>query len=422
MSEPEVRVGIPSDLDKPLPRVREETGSLHFTWPEYDLIVDAERWHDDGQCELTFWHDTEDHTILLLQAVVKLLSTSNTSAVVRRLRDCAFELGVVPWDWVLTCVTFGVLKAARGGEPLETIWPSEDVSLKPDYLVDPLLYRNHPGVIFGDYGSGKSLLALAVGYVAQLPLRDNKLDFTTPEESTRCLYADYEDDKTSFQRRWSAIQKGFGVEASMPILYQRMTMSLADSVERLRQVIHKEKVELLIVDSLGPAARGNLNDPEPAIRYHAALRQLGITSLTLAHCSKDQLTRRRTIFGSVFFTNLARIVWECRSEQEPGEEEIIISLKNAKANLSSLHVALGYRLRFSDTIIAIARTDLKDTGLSGEAPLTMRIKDLLRSGDMPVRDIAYALDANEGSVKTIVNRLGKRGEATKVGDSWGLPH
>jgi hypothetical protein len=206
----------------------------------------------------------------------------------------------------------------------------------------------------------------------------------------------------------------------MPIEYRRMTSTLADSVDSLQQIKKDKDIKLLIIDSLGPAARGNLNDPEPAIRYHEALRRLEITSLTLAHCSKDQLTRKRTIFGSVFFTNLARAVWECKSEQETGEDEAIISLKHAKANLSRLHAPLGYKFTFSNSKITVTQTDLRDTGLSSELPLSVRIKELLRHGAMTVRDIAQALDANEPSVKTVLYRLNRKAVTVKVGDSWGL--
>jgi hypothetical protein len=199
-----------------------------------------------------------------------------------------------------------------------------------------------------------------------------------------------------------------------------MTNTVAESVEQLQKTVTDKKIKLLIVDSLGPAARGNLNDPEPAIQYHAALRQLGITSLTLAHTSKDQFTKKRTIFGSVFFTNLARSVWECKSEQEIGEDETVISLKHTKANLSKLHPPLGYKFTFTDNTIKIVKTDLKDTGLSGELPLSIQIKNLLRSGTKTVKEIAEALEASEPTTRTAINRLYRKELLVKVGDSWGL--
>jgi hypothetical protein len=410
-----------SEADNELPTLPIDEGdNITFRWIGYELIVDAEHFDSNGQAELTFWHDNLDHKKLLLQTKANLLSPSNTSNLTKRLQSCDNGLGFLPWNWVLTCITYKVLKNARQGEKVEDIWPSEDDTLKPSYLLEPILYLNHPTVIFGDYGSLKSLFALVIGYVTQLPYPDNKLGLITAKESTHCLYLDYEDDPSSFRRRWGAIQRGFGIEAPMPILYRRMTNALADSIESLQQIKKDKDIKLLIVDSLGPAARGNLNDPEPAIRYHEALRKLGITSLTLAHNSKDLLTKKRTIFGSVFFTNLARSVWECKSEQETGEDEAIISLKHTKANLSKLYPPLGYKFTFTNNKITIAKTDLRNTGLSGELPLSAQIKNLLRSNAMSIKDIATTLEANERSVKTIMYRLSGKGVTVKTGDLWGL--
>jgi hypothetical protein len=411
--------------DRKLPTIPtdkiDSTDHIPFRWADYELLVDVEHFDSSGQAELTFWHDNADHKLLLLQTKANLLSSSNTANLVRRLRDCNDGLRYLPWDWILTCLTYKVVKNARQGEKVEDIWPSEDDTLAPAYLLEPLLYLNHPTVIFGDYGSLKSLFALVVVYVAQLPCSDNKLGLITAKESTHCLYCDYEDDPSSFRKRWGAIQRGFGIKASMPVSYRRMTNTLADSMDSLEQIKKDQNIKLLIVDSLGPAARGNLNDSEPAIKYHEALRKLGITSLTLAHNSKDLLTKKKTIFGSVFFTNLARSVWECKVEQLVGEDEAIISLKHRKANLSRLHLPLGYKFTFTNNSIAIAKTDLEGTGLSGELPLTVQIKNLLRGGAMSIKDIADALDANEPSIRTAINRMVKKQNLLiKVGESWGL--
>jgi hypothetical protein len=326
----------------------------------------------------------------------------------------------IDWQGIISDVAWRARELYLDGGKAEEVWPEEDSGLVPEYLLEPILYLNHPTVLFGDYGSLKSGFAAAMAYIVQLPYHDNDLGLITGKESTRCLYLDYEDDIGSFQRRWSALEQGFG-KGAMPILYKRMTEALADSVEQITKVITDNGIELLIVDSLGPAARGNLNDPEPAIRYHAALRQLGITSLTLAHNAKDLLTKRRTIFGSVFFTNLARSVWECKAEQETGEDEAVISLKHTKANLSRLHPPLGFRFTFTDNTISIVKTDLRDTGLSGELPLSWQIKNLLRQGSFPVAEIAEQLGSNKDTIGRTLRRMRGKEQVVKLeGDIWGL--
>jgi hypothetical protein len=400
------------------PKVTEGIGFINYAWPELNLRVVAERYNDNGYAELSFFLKNEMGENLLHTTRVNLLTTPTMNSLAKRLEGNSRD---IPWLDVLTYITGKTLEIARRGEPIKKIWPSEDDDLIPSYLLEPLLYLNHPTVIFGDYGSLKSLYGLVIAYVLQLPCHDNKLGLITAKESTPCLYLDYEDDPSSFRKRWGALQRGFGIEAPMPILYQRMTAPLADAVEQLRPKIVNEKISLLIIDSLGPAARGNLNDPEPAIKYHAGLRQLGITSLTLAHNSKDPLTKKRTIFGSMFFTSLARSVWECKAEQETGEDEAIISLKHHKANLSRLHPPLGYKFTFTDNSITIAKTDLKDTGLSGELPLSWQIKNLLRKGSLPISEIADQLNSNKETIGRILRRLRTRTEVVKLeDDTWGL--
>lgn len=402
---------------------RDNPGHITFIWHNYELIVDAKRFNDKGQAELLFWHDHGDFVELLAQKTVKLLSPSETGLLIKQLKDNDDALQYLHWDWILTCITFKVVKAARQGEPIMDIWPNRDDNLTPTYLLDPILYLKHPTVIFGDYGSLKSLFALVVGYVAQLPYSDNQLGLITTKESAPCLYLDYEDDPLSFEKRWGAIQKGFGIEALMPISYKRMTSALADSVEDLQEGIADKKIKLLIIDSLGPAARGNLNDSEPAVKYHDALRKLGVTSLTLAHNSKDPLTKKRSIFGSVFFTNLARSVWECKAEVEAGENEAIISLKQAKANLSKLHPTLGYKFTFTNNRITIAKTDLGDTELSGELPLRWQIKNELgQQGPQLISELkARFPDKKATTIERTVRRMRDDQEVVHLEDNrWAL--
>ncbi len=399
------------------PAVTEGVGFINYAWSDLGLRVLAERVTDEGYAELRFYLVKGKDESLLHTTRANLMATTTMSSLAKRLEKNSED---IPWTDILTYITGKTMEIIRRGEPAVEIWPSEDDSLTPSYLLEPILYLNHPAVIFGDYSSLKSLVALVIGYIVQLPYHDNTLSLTTIKESTLCLYVDYEDDPSSFRKRWSALEHGFG-KGAMPILYRRMTGTLSDSVEQLQRIIHDKNIGLIIIDSLGPAARGNLNDPEPAIKYHAALRQLGITSLTLAHTSKDQLTKKRTIFGSIFFTNLARSVWECKAEQETGEDEAIISLKHTKANLSRLHPPLGFKFSFQDKAITLEKSDLRDTSLSGELPISFRIKDLLRGGSMTVKEIAEDLEKGEETIRVTLKRKEKKGEVQRLSDGkWGL--
>lgn len=399
------------------PAITEGVGFINYTWKELGLRVMVERMKDEGYAELSFFSANKTGDSLLHTTRANLMSTTTMNSLARRLEKNSKG---IPWDEVLTYITGKTMIIIRRGEPAIEIWPQEEDDLRPSYLLEPLLYLKHPAIIFGDYSSLKSLTALVICYVVQLPYYNNELGLLTRKEPCPCLYLDYEDDPSSFRRRWSALERGFG-KGTMPIFYRRMTGTLYDSVEQIQRIVEDKNIGLIIVDSLGPAARGNLNDPEPAIRYHGALRQIGVTSLTLAHTSKDQFTKKRSIFGSIFFTNLSRSVWEAKAEQETGEDEAIISLKHTKANLSKLHPPLGYRFTFEDRAIRIERTDLRDTGLSDELPLSFRIKDLLRRGALTVKEIAEGLGKGEETIRITLKRREKKGEVQRLSEGrWGL--
>ncbi len=413
------------------PRQFQVPTGYKFLWEEGDeknvmmsvtrLVEDFRSRNLTGEFEVKINHKGSPQ-ILIADSRVNLSSSRARADFAKRLQDRVIDedLFFYPWDALLEQVCALSIRAYREGEPTEEIWPAEDDTLEVEYLLKPLLYLKHPAVVFGDYGSLKSSTALAIAYVVQLPYHDNDLGLITIGESSRCLYLDYEDDPSSFRKRWSALERGFG-KGAMPIFYRRMTTTLADSIEQLQRIIQDKDIKLVIIDSLGPAARGNLNDPEPAIKYHGALRQLNITSLTLAHTAKDQLTKRRTIFGSVFFTNLARSVWECKAEQETGEDEAVISLKHVKANLSRLHPPLGYRFGFTDNSITVVKADLRDTGLSGELPLSWQIKNLLRQGSLTVNEITEQLGSKADTIGRTLRRMRTKNQIIKLkDDTWGL--
>ena len=199
-------------------------------------------------------------------------------------------------------------------------------------------------------------------------------------------------------------------------------MPLADAITNVREDMAENNIKMLIIDSLGPAAGGNLNDPDPAIRYHQALRTLGGTSLTLAHNSKDPNTGSKSIFGSVFFSNLARSIWQCKAEKEPMSKYAVVGLKQIKASLSQIHSPIGLAFEFDETAntIFVTKSDLIDTGMAGDLPLSLRIKDLLRAGAFSIKEITEELDAKENTVRTAVHRLSKNQSVVQVGEKWAL--
>lgn len=430
------QVTTPESTPKPeSPNVYPMLGGFELRWCYNDLDISAyvTRITEKATAEVAFFYATvgqiQDHkeTILLSPNRVDFLSPSQKSGLVKQLRDIGHTdnfLAFCDWERKVNQVALAVMNQCRQNIPAEEILASPDVPLKPDYIIEPILYKDLSNIIFGDYASLKSLTTMVLAYIAELPYIDNDLGLMPAgrEITTPCLWLDYEGQKTSFRKQWTAIQRGFSKDLQVPILYKEMTVPLADAITNVREDMAENHITMLIIDSLGPAAGGNLNDPEPAVRYHQALRTLGGTSLTLAHNSKDMNTDTKSIFGSVFFSNLARSIWQCKAEKEPMSNYAVVALKQIKASLSQIHSPVGLAFEFNEATntISVAKTDLKDTGLAGDLPLSMRIKDFLRPGARTIKEIAEGLSAKDNTVRTAVHRLLKNQAVVQMGEKWGL--
>lgn len=404
---------------------------LRWVYSDIEFAADITRLTDKATAEVTWYYsspDSDRETLLLSTNRVDFLSTTQKSNLVKQLGNIGYTdefIAFGDWERKVNDIALAVIQNCRKDIPAVEVRIETNISLAPEYAIKPVLYRGLPNIIFGDYASLKSLTTMVLAYIVQLPYTENGLGLSPGKEtSTRCLWLDYEGQRDSFARQWSAIQRGFMPDSDLEniILYKEMTVPLADAIPTVRDETISNDIDMVIIDSLGPAAGGNLNDPEPAIRYHEALRLLGATSLTLAHNSKDPNTDIKSVFGSVFFSNLARSIWQCKAEKEPMENRATVSLKHVKASLSQLHGALGLAFNFDEETnrITVTKTDLRDTSLAGDLPLSIRIKNLLRTGAMSNKDIADALGAKQDSVKTKLNVMKNKGITTKNGDLWGL--
>jgi hypothetical protein len=215
-----------------------------------------------------------------------------------------------------------------------------------------------------------------------------------------------------------------------------MTRSLVDDSRRIREFVDKNNVGLVIIDSAGPATGANLNDPEPVIAFMAAMRDLNATKLVLAHISKGAAlnggSERGRTFGSVFFENLSRSVWEVRSDTD--SNPIDLAFFHRKANLGRKTRPFGLSLSFDDVVgSAIFRqADLSAMpALAEHAPLSIRVGAALRQGNMSTGELASELGVSRGSLSKSLYRDAKRNAVVKMPSSekqgrgqesyWGLP-
>lgn len=413
------------------PITHHATGTSILRWEDELMQATVSRVHEssDGTLRaevkwITWANGTNEH---ILTERLNLLSGQAKSRMANELSE---RVKICDCRQIVEDLALIILDHHRTGEPVKEICPWEKPK-QPEFLIYPIWPKAHPTILFGLGGTGKSLLALTLAITAQLPWHENHLKWVPAPESTRVLYLDWESDPDELHWRLCCLYKGNDLENSqMPIGYRRCYMPLADDIDRIEEAVAEGDYGAVIIDSVGPACGGNLNDPESALRLFGAIRRLHVSSLLLAHTAKNNTNgsneRKATPFGSAFFINLARSVWEVQLIREAGEQEITVGLHHRKTNISKLQKTRALNIYFDSDAISLTRVDPDDIpGLAAVQSKQQQIINLLKHGAMTVEQISLALDCNENSVRGSLHKMKGKGQVVIVGESgkkalWGL--
>lgn len=309
----------------------------------------------------------------------------------------------IDWHYQLEELCQRILASERAGQPavlLRTVAPAQSDRVVRVYGYPILL--DHPTVVFGDGGTGKSTLAMAIA--GELERQD-----------TSVLFCDWELDAATHRAQ---LQRLFG--ADMPdVKYRRCERPLTVEVDGIAQQVRECGIDYVICDSISFGCDGPPEAAETAQRYYRALRQLRVGSLNLAHITKGEHGDRRP-FGSAFWFNGCRACWYAeRAEVSACDDEITVGLYNRKNNLGRLHVGLGYTVRFDPDRTTIMESDIADTDqLAVKLPLLQRMKSALRGGPRTLVALADDLD---GSVDTLDRYVRRHSQVfTRVPGSDGV--
>jgi hypothetical protein len=393
-----------------------------ITWPDIHLHAEVSRIsmnHESTKCMCIFTTSHEGANPHILQTRINLESTRSRNDLAKDLAT-RYQIGQsIDWKAITEYLTVKVLREYEKGEPV-IVLSSEDEMKPLEYLIHPIAIKKKPTVIFGEPGTGKSQLAVVFGMVLCLPWHDNPLHLIPPKEPTVLLMLDYESDPEDVQRQLASLTKGMNL-GYVSFQYRRCTLPLAEDIESIRKHIEDVKAQCLLVDSISLAAGDDPSKPSVATNYFRSIRQCEITSISLAHTSKDIETRKKTIFGSVLWEAGARSVWEIQSQEE--ENTLNIALFHRKANMSKRFSPQGYQIEYQDDLpYQISWHNPKDVVEFVERMSTGdRILDLLREGKQEFTVICQTLDITPNTARVTLYRLKKKGLVVKLGeDTWGL--
>lgn len=335
---------------------------------------------------------------LLMEGSINLLAPQT---IIRWSKDVSARAngrGELDWQGMLQRACIEVKRSWRAGEPAILLRDAAEPDV-PDYLLPPVVLGRSPTIIFGHGGVAKSLTALAMGVAIHSD--DARLLMMEPSARKRVLLLDWEFDPWEHKKRLREL-----CGQQLPdIIYARAVGALRDQVDRVKKIIRDFDVGFMILDSIGPAVGGDPMNPEVALGFFTALRQLGLGALCTAHIAKNG--DEETPFGSVFFHNMARMTWLVRKQQAEEEDAITIGLFNKKSNTGKLWSPVGLRYAWEAGRVSVERVDVRNVpDLAKSASVGSRILHLLREGGRKsTEEIAEELNAKFGTVKTTLSRL-----------------
>jgi len=394
----------------------------HFRWPLVEVELDrfVER-KDDLTAELTVYSHDPTAPGLLYDARFNLMAGTTRKLIADMLeRRMDFD-----WPGVLEAVCKLAKERWREGEPAVNLWDIAPQEAR--WLLKPYIEVNSPTVLFAVGGSGKSVLALAMAYTVAAGLR--YFVGKTEGVAKPVLYLDWETSGAVHTERLRAIAAGRDAPDHPPIFYKRMTTSLVEAAGAIRKEIIKRKIELVIVDSLGYAGGAAPEEAATAIALFSAIRTFGTATLCIHHRRKGTGQKGGdpdSLFGSAYYYNSARHVWQLEGAKDENTDEIGMGLIHVKSNNGRLQPRHGYTAKFTndanDVTASISfryRENLADLGMGD---LKDQILVELRGGALGAGELAENLDARETTVRSRLTELKRSGRIIHVaGNKWGLP-
>jgi len=381
-------------------------GRYTAEWPDPDRailafdLVRAER-SGDVTAEIEVTSTAPTVAGVIHHARVNLVGTRSRQELAKHLAGRTPGIAT-DWPTVVEIACREVLRAYRAGAPAVLLRDVPPASAEDTgYALAPLALSGMPSCIFGDGGSAKSLLALAVGAAIHTGQPMAGLE---PERPRRVGLLDWEMDAHAHRDRLARLTG----EPMPDLVYVPCARPLAEDVDRLRRLIGRHGLDFLILDSVALACDGPPEAAEVATRFFSALRELGLPVLCIAHVNRSGDTERP--FGSAFWHNGFRLTWYAKREADPTTDTLSVGLFAKKCNVGPLPAPLGFRFAFSPTGISLARTDVADVSdFAMHIPLRHRIAGELRTASRTIAEIASAIDAPADSVRKALERdEGKR--------------
>lgn len=417
-------------------RWRREGEGFWGDYPEHRVgfAVTHLRDRSDGlQAEIAIHRleeDLEPDGYLAAPTLVNLLGPQTVTTLARRLQPRFPDL---PWETLLETVIARTINHYRVGEPLVDLADVELASPHREYRMTKLLPKDEISMIYADGGEGKSLSAVLLAFAlrtgATLPGGVAGVG-DVPEVG----YFDWEASGGEVRRRLDSLRQGSGLPIVVRgIHYTRCYRPLVEEAAHLQQETARKGLGLVIIDSVGYAAHGDIMQPAVATEMGRALQRFNTTVLILHHMSKEAAKQERgrvDPFGTIYWRNTVRNAWELRANHTP-DGLLQLALLHRKDNNGKLQGPIGWSLDWDEdrnrtTISGWSVGD--DETMSGRVGVRYSLRLALRRlGTATAKGLAEETGVTVDTVRRTLRAVnwfvqvtpGRRGRGESEG-VWGL--
>ena len=339
---------------------------------------------------------------------ITLTSARSKRDIVRYLQDLVSEY---EWEYIIEGAFQRIVEEYYTPEKVVKAKIAEETAL--EFLLEPVLVKGHPVLIYAQGGTGKSLLAQYMSLLLQ-----NGLTLTRhPGEKRNVLYLDWELDEVEFARRLGMLVVNLPEGEIDTPFYKKCTLTLSAELPTVLRAVMENDIGLVVVDSAGPAIGGDINETSKVIEFFNCVRKvtaMGVTVLILSHVSKQSKKEKSgTPIGSVYFENLSRICWELKQSYADGK--LTLGLFCRKSNFGSFP-SIGFEVSFEDGLAFVDvlrdQSEIKDLDVAGQSvpELVMRVLEVL--GEATVSDLAREINVEKQYLWLVLHRLKEKGLVT----------
>jgi len=251
------------------------------------------------------------------------------------------------WEGLLQNIISTTITDFRGSMSQASSNEYEQDEDEYPFLVNPFIMESGVTVLFGPGGTGKSTLALGMA----LSVASDKPhigDFV--HKSGPVLWVDYEANHKEVFDRLNAVLRETGDEhPEHAIHYRKYGSKFVDIVSDIRREIRELKPELIVVDSVANARRGDANGAEDTVNMFAVMNTLEVPVLAIDHMSAEAAARQDFTkpYGTVYTSNEARLTWGVMVNESASTPEVKqLNMKMSKQNIIKQADARGIVLRY----------------------------------------------------------------------------